>query len=181
MRLAIFDFDGTLFRSPEKPEWWPHEGFWGRPETLSPPLVPENPGADWWASGVVREAKRCIGDPDTYTCLLTGRVRKFEKRIRHLLGTQGLRFDDCFFASGSGTLPFKLATIETLVRKFPAVEVVEMWDDRSEHTGDFEAKIRSLGVRHDVHLIPKATREFEGGPEALAAAKVAARFLGQRQ
>jgi hypothetical protein len=159
-RIAIFDFDGTLFASPEKPDWWPHQGFWGRIETLSPPLVPEKPEADWWSSQVVLEAKRAAADPSTHTCLLTGRVGKFEKRVRELLETVEIRFDDHFFASGSATLPFKLATIEKLVQRSPGAKLVEMWDDRHEHAEDFETTIQKLGLEANVHRVERVIHEF---------------------
>ena len=177
-RIAIFDFDGTLFASPEKPDWWPHQGFWGRLETLSPPFVPEAPGPEWYSSAVVAEAKQAIGDSDTYTCLLTGRIPKFEKRVKALLTGAGLRFDDYFFTAGSSTLPFKLSVIEKLVRQFPEVKLVEMWDDRHEHAGDFEKKLEDLGVEGKVHRVKKVTHDFAIGPDELPAAKVAARFVG---
>ena len=175
-RIAIFDFDGTLFKSPEQPSWWPHQGFWGRLETLSPPFVPEHPDSDWWASSIVSEAKKAAGDSSTYACLLTGRIPKFEKRIKELLAGEGIRFDNYFFTRGSSTLPFKLSTIENLVQRFPDVKLVEIWDDRTEHVGQFESKLSELGVEYDVHSVPKATREFAIGPHDIPAAKVAIRF-----
>lgn len=177
-RIAIFDFDGTLFASPEKPDWWPHQGFWGRLETLSPPFVPERPGSEWFSGPVVSEAKQAMGDSETYTCLLTGRVPKFEKRIKEILAGAGLRFDDYFFTAGSSTLPFKLATIEKLVGRFPDVKFVEMWDDRQEHIGDFEKKLEALGVEGRVHHVKKVIRDFEIGPDQIPAVKVATRFIG---
>lgn len=175
-RIAIFDFDGTLFRSPERPPWWPHQGFWGRLETLSPPFVPEHPGSDWWASSIVSEAKKAASDPSTYSCLLTGRIPKFERRIKELLAGGGIRFDGYFFTKGSTTLPFKLSIIETLVQRFPDVKLVEMWDDRTEHVGQFESRLSELGVGYEVHSVPKATREFAIGSDDIPAAKVAVRF-----
>ena len=47
-RIAMYDFDGTLFRSWEKtPEWWPDQrpfSFFVRPESLDEPCVPDHPG-----------------------------------------------------------------------------------------------------------------------------------------
>jgi len=166
-RIAIFDFDGTLFASPEKPDWWPYQGFWGRLETLSPPYIPENPGPEWFSSAVVGEAQQAISDPDTYTCLLTGRIPKFGTRIKAILDGAGLKFDDYFFTSGSATLDFKLSIIENLIQRFPDARV-EMWDDRHEHAGNFETKIKELGVVGTVHRVNKVTHEFIG-PSVLAA------------
>jgi len=178
MRLAVFDFDGTLFKSPERPSWWPLQGFWGRLETLSPPFVPENPGSDWWASGVVSEARQAISDAEAYTVLLTGRPGKLGPRIKDLLHGEGLRFDEYHFAgAGAGnTLSSKFAVLTKLVDQTKDLTLVEMWDDRPEHAGPFESHLESLGVAFKVHKVPRAIRDFEVGPEGFTAAKVAARF-----
>lgn len=178
-RIAIFDFDGTLFRSPEKPDWWPLGGFWGRLETLSPPYIPENPDADWYVGHVVSAAKAACSDPKTHACLLTGRIPKFEKRVRQILTNVGIRFDDNFFASGSGTLPFKLGVIEELVGRFPEATVVEMWEDRAEHIGPFEEKIKSLGYESIVHHVRSTPHEFLDDARVMAE-KVAARYLAEK-
>jgi len=177
-RIAIFDFDGTLFRSPEKPDWWPFAGFWGRLETLSEPYVPDAPDAGWYVGSAVEAAKKAASDSQTYTCLLTGRIPKFEKRVRQLLANVGVRFDDYFFASGSSTLPFKLGVIEKLVAQFPDAKVVEMWEDRQEHIGPFKSKIEDLGLEAIVHHVKSTPHEFVDGAQTQAA-KVAGRFLGK--
>jgi len=175
-RIAIFDFDGTLFRSPERPEWWPHQGFWGRLETLSPPYVPERPSAEWYVGTVVAAAKAALSDPKAHACLLTGRIPKFEKRVRELLANVGIRFDEMHFAAGSSTLPFKLGIIERLAEKFPEATTIEMWEDRQEHIGSFEQKIKSLGREPLVHHIKSTPHEFLED----RASKVASRFLTER-
>lgn len=172
MRLAIFDFDGTLFASPGRPSWWPFQGFWGRPESLEPPHVPDRPGADWWSSKVVTEAKRAITDSETYTILLTGRPQKLSGRIKGLLGHAGLRFDEYHF-SNDDTLSFKLRVMGELVNKLQP-EQVTLWDDRSEHIAPFEAHLEKLGVEFKVHKVPRAMREFENPPTT--AFRVAARW-----
>jgi len=163
-RIAIFDFDGTLFRSPEKPNWWPFQGFWGRLETLSEPYVPENPPADWYVADVVSEAIAASSDPQTYSCLLTGRIPKFQGRVRQILDNVGVQFKDYYFASGNSTLPFKLGIIEKLVSQFPSAEIVEMWEDRSEHIGPFQEKIESLGKEAIIHRVASTPHEFLNQP-----------------
>ena len=160
MRLSIFDFDGTLFASPERPPWWPFQGFWGRPESLNPPYVPERPGNDWWAPKVVAAARQAISDTETYTALLTGRQPKLGPRIKQLLHGEGLRFDEYHFSNGDNTLPFKLGVIENLVLKVQP-EWVDVWEDRGEHIGSFESTLRQLGVDFKVHKVSLDTHEFE--------------------
>lgn len=159
-RIAIFDFDGTLFRSPEKPDWWPHQGFWGRLETLSPPFVPEACGLEWYVPSVVKAAHQAVSDPHTHTCLLTGRIPKFERRVRQLLADAGIRFDAYYFASGGNTLSFKVATIEELIGMFPEASTVEMWEDRQEHIGAFKQTIEAQGRTPIVHWVKSTPMEF---------------------
>jgi len=172
MRLAIFDFDGTLFASPGRPDWWPFQGFWGRPESLSPPHVPERPGADWWSSMVVAGAKRAISDSGTFTVLLTGRPSKLSSRIKELLGHAGLRFDEYHF-SNDDTLSFKLRVMGELVNKLQP-EQVTLWEDRSEHFAPFEAHLKKLDVEFEIHKVPRVMHEFENPPRL--AFRVAARW-----
>ncbi len=164
-RIAIFDFDGTLFRSPEKPSWWPYEGFWGRLETLSPPYVPQAPGPEWYIDSAVSEAKAAISDPRTYSCLLTGRIPKFSARVKELMDAAGVSFQDYFFASGGSTLPFKIKIIEEVIQKNPGVRIVEMWEDRTEHIGPFEQKLAEMGVQFRVHHVQSTPAEFLPGSE----------------
>jgi len=173
MDLAIFDFDGTLFATPDRPAWWPWQGFWGRVESLSPPYVPERPPGDWWVPVVVSAAKKAIADPNTYVVLLTGRPTKLAQRVKELLTQQGLRFDEYLFSPGDSTLPMKLGAIDRLVQQLQPNHVT-MWEDRSEHIGDFERKLADLGVAFKVHKMPRATHEMENAPTI--AFRVAARY-----
>ena len=174
--LAIFDFDGTLFRSPERPAWLKEKGWWGQPMSLNPPCVPEKPGSDWWVSATVEAAKKCIADPDTYTVLATGRLHnKFHTRLHALLTQAGLRFDEVHMLPGGSTLPFKLKVITTLLAKLP-VERVEVWEDRSEHIGAFKAVIDQSGKESEIHLVSTKSHELEC-PEETQAERVVARFV----
>lgn len=166
-RIAIFDFDGTLFRSPEKPPWWPYEGFWGRIETLSPPYVPQSPGPEWYVDSAVSDALDATSDPRTYSCLLTGRIPKFSERVREILDIAGISFQDYFFASGASTLSFKIKIIDEVIQKNPGVRIVEMWEDRDEHIGPFEQKLSELGVQFKVHHIRSTPQDFLPGSEKI--------------
>ena len=161
-KISIFDFDGTLFASPEKPDWWPMHGFGSKLQTLSPPYVPEHPTGDWWSIGNVSVARREIGRSDVHTVLLTGRLKTFESRIKDMLDSAGLEFDEYHFCPGGNTLKFKLSVIEDLLEKFPTVDFVEMWEDKPEHIGPFEEKLTQLGIpKFKVNLVERESREFD--------------------
>jgi len=94
MRLAVFDFDGTLFRSPEAPIW-AGKGWFVNVESLGPPCVPEKPEPNWWVSNTVSAARGAISDQNTWAVLITGRVDSiFRWRIPELLKAAGLNFDE---------------------------------------------------------------------------------------
>jgi hypothetical protein len=174
--LAVFDFDGTLFRSPEKPDWWPEKGWWSKHESLGPPCVPEKPGADWWVPGTVEAAKKCIGDSETFAVLCTGRLAgKFHTRMFELLSHAGLRFDEVHLTPGGGTLPFKLKIIESLIGKLKP-EKVEVWEDRSEHVGAFKSLCEQFGTESEIHLVSTKSHPLECTQEDMAS-RVAARFM----
>lgn len=178
--LHIFDFDGTLFRSPEKPDWWKDKGWWGKLESLNPPCVPKEPGADWWVGSTVEAAKKAISDPETFAVLITGRLAgKFHARMFELLSHAGLRFDEVHLTPGGGTLPFKLKIIEALIQKLP-IEKVEIWEDRSEHVGAFKSVVEQFGKESEIHLVSTRAHALECTPESMAE-RVVARYLGATQ
>ncbi len=160
-RVAIFDFDGTLFRSPLRPDWWPLDGFWGRLESLSPPFVPGAPGPEWWADGVVGAARAAMADPESKAVLLTGRSEGFAPRITDLLHGHGLRFDESHFGdpSQARTMESKLRVISAIAARIPGLEVVEIWEDRHDHLDAFAACVQGLGLMCVAHPVPRATRE----------------------
>ena len=173
-KLAIYDFDGTLFRSPEQPEGWT-EGWWGNIASLNPPVVPEKPGAAWWNGSVVQRAKQDISDGETIAVLLTGRLaKKFTARVKDLLSQVGLKFDQLFLAPGGSTETFKLRVIGDLLKEYPTITGVDIWEDRAPHLAKFADFVESHGKAAFPHLITVTPHEPDGLPSA---AKVAGRYL----
>jgi hypothetical protein len=160
-RLVIFDFDGTLFRSPLKPEEWPEgKGWWGRPESLDEPCVPAYPDPDWWVPEVVEEARGAIDDPDVHAVLLTGRLKKkFTDRIDDLLAQATLDFDEVLLTHGKGgTIGFKLRALERLLEERPEIRMVTIWDDREDHVQPISELLDGAGVPYEIKLVEKASR-----------------------
>ena len=93
-RVAVFDFDWTLFASPQPPAHYTEITWWSSLDSLGSPCVPQSPGSEWWNQSVVDAARRAIQDPATYTVFLTGREADiFEARVFELLDDVGLVFD----------------------------------------------------------------------------------------
>ncbi|KAJ1673274.1 hypothetical protein EV182_005557, partial [Spiromyces aspiralis] len=103
VRLSVFDFDNTLFKSPmPNCALWDARligklkstdlGWFHDPRTLHPPHVTD--ASHHWIESIVDCARAEIGRPDTMTILLTGRTfDTYNKRIRSLLRAKSLRFD----------------------------------------------------------------------------------------
>jgi hydroxymethylpyrimidine pyrophosphatase-like HAD family hydrolase len=153
MRLVVYDFDGTLFHSPDREKGslayqeatgqpWPFNGWWGRPESLESPVVPSVPTPEWYVSAVVESQRRDMSEPGTTVVLMTGRPYRLKSRVLDILQVQGLRFHDHFFSgqpgsSGSDTLSIKKNHLRRLLGD--GVTTLEMWEDRDDQIAGFLA------------------------------------------
>lgn len=169
--LRVFDFDGTLFNSPLKPDWWPHRGWWGRPESLAPPLVPlfPNPGDGWWNLRIydlVKE-KNPLFSPSDVNILMTGRLRdRFTERVTEILRQQNfhLFFEEVVLHPGKGsTQEFKLQHMSDLIdrsiREGSPFKKVRIWDDRAEHLEYFHTELRArYGIITETNYVPEVNR-----------------------
>jgi len=157
-KVAIFDFDGTLFKSPNPPRWWKKKKWWRTPESLDPPCVPEKPDASWWNGPLVSLAKKRIGDPSTHTVLLTGRwSHLFGRRVRELLKQVGLNFDEVLLSDDASTLAFKTRVLSALAKRFEPKKV-EIWDDHPRYTRNFQSLFDKRGIRFSIKNTRTLTR-----------------------
>lgn len=157
-KLAIFDFDDTIFKSPGRDlgekaylsstgNKWPHAGWYGRIETLTPPIVPQIPPKDMLIEKTFQEWQKRKQDPNTKTVLLTGRPYKIRHRILEILGHYDMTFDQEFFrgqpgTKGRDTFEIKMNIIQGLLH--PELELLEIWEDRPEHVSGFINEFKKL-------------------------------------
>lgn len=151
-RVVIYDFDGTLFKSPLREDGellyfeatgkkLPFPGWWGRLESLSPPIIPEKPGPEWLITNTINAYREDIKDEETEVILMTGRPFKHRKRILEICEHNNLLFHDHYFRGqpgqkGRDTLEIKSNFIvEHLIH--PELAFLEIWEDRPEHTSAF--------------------------------------------
>lgn len=177
MELHVYDFDGTLFRSPSPPESWSDKGaWWSDSISLSDPCVPERPGSSWWVSPVVAAARQSIADPNVLAVLCTGRAeRSFARfRVPELLRQAGLDFDRVHLKTTENTESFKKGVILTYLRRYPDIEVVHIYEDRLNHLAGYCRLVEGLGVS----CIPHPIRTQEVVCDA-AVQRVARRWLFQ--
>jgi hypothetical protein len=159
-RLAVFDFDGTLVNTPEKPQAW-KGGWWGKDHSLLPPFVPrfqelKEKGQHLLNQKVVDAyllSKKC---PKTHTVMMTGRHWGLSRTVMNILYGFGLceeydrhnlleESNQFIFISGGNTLAGKLERLTELFKEFPEVVEVEMWEDRQEHIPHFREHAKVLG------------------------------------
>lgn len=154
MELHCYDFDGTLFRSPDAPSWFP-DGWFMSEASLGQPCVPNRPKADWWILPNVIAAKKSLARPDVITALVTGRSSKvpyFRWRVPELLGQAGLDFDFVHLNPTSDTPTFKANLISELTLDHK-VSVVHLWDDFKPNMVKVSSALDTLGVPFVAHLV----------------------------
>lgn len=163
--LHLYDFDGTLFRSPHEPDVWEGE-WWNDVRSLMPPCVPDDPGNEWWVAPTVAAARKSITDPDVLAVLATGRpaATGLRYRVPELLRAKGLRFDQVHLAPPSGTLSWKRGLLADLIQKYPFIDTVRIWDDRKSHLPVFVQTAIAAGIDPDnVHVTEVRARPMTPG------------------
>ena len=140
-KLFVFDFDGTLANSPGPMEGrkmyeqvsgrkWPHKGWLGWPESLSPPIrILPGPA--------LAEFHNHIDRANSYTIILTGRVTNTKPGFMKVLENFQIFPDKVYFKpdiTDEHTCEFKVRIIKQLLeREFSNVTFVKFWDDLSEN------------------------------------------------
>lgn len=63
----------------------PRRGWWGRAESLQPPIVPDPAPLDLWVQSTVDTFEANYDEPETYTVLLTGRHAGLEQEVLRIV------------------------------------------------------------------------------------------------
>jgi hypothetical protein len=176
-RIAMYDFDGTLFRSWEKtPEWW--EGthlddrpysFFVKPESLDEPCVPDRPGSAYWIGNTVRHAKWDSSDRACFLVVITGRVKVHAPRVKELLSSQGIRPDAFYFNPGMSAARFKSVVLKNLLIGYNTIDQIDVWENENAATYDSVLRRSAQAVEREVevniHHVHVAPKELVCGPE----------------
>lgn len=142
-------------------------GWWGRPETLEPPLVPDPAPQEWFIKDVCDKFLVSKANPETITLIMTGRFVGLRHHVLRILG-QGklvvvqmkkspkdgqiytvMADEDCALLclgdklghTGSvpaETFPWKVWIIERYLEMVPEINTVEIWEDRDKHVEKFQ-------------------------------------------
>lgn len=212
-KLAIFDFDGTLFNSPtDTPEVlakyqkatglpWVidketskrlsrehgrfismRRGWWGRGETLEPPLVPDPAPPEWFIPSVRKDLEDHMQSENAVAVILTGRHAGLKKQVLRICRDGKLfkiekhqskggevfyeQADDrvaMHFLGDNGpkpsgnkpseTFPWKVWIIEQYLGIYDSVQLMEVWEDRPEHVVKFQELSERFGLEVKVNHI----------------------------
>ena len=159
-RIAVFDFDGTLIMTPMpdtgKVEYkektgkdWPYMGWWGREESLDMDIF-DMPTIPSVMAAYQKESK----NPHTLMVMLTGRLPKLHQSVKKILDSNGFKFDIYEYNNGGSTLHSKIKSMEDLLKEYPNVKSLSMWDDRLEHIDAFKAWGNSLeGIDYNITVV----------------------------
>jgi len=143
-KLSVFDFDGTLFKSPNKPEGY-KGNWWGELISLGSETVGKKPESKYWIESTVEAALSEMSDKKTYCIMLTGRIDNvFDERVRQMLKLKGLNFDHVKLNPfGMDTGEFKTNEIRKILKKHPTIKKIEMWDDEQKKIDLYTEKFSS--------------------------------------
>ena len=167
-RLDIFDFDGTLFKSPRpNPDVWESSslgmltddnllsngGWWHDERTLTHAGsgIAEEGARGWrdhWNQNIVQKVIDSNADPKARSVLLTGRSSNFANAITQIVGSRNdLTFDLMALKPNTSklkvfdtTIAFKLAFLVDIIARCSAEELkqVVIYEDRVSQATRFE-------------------------------------------
>lgn len=161
--LHLYDFDGTLFKTPEyQPKWWRVQKDWSwfkNPVSMTEPCIPLNPSSDWWIESTVKDAEQSETRANVVSILCTGRVETHKPRVKALLKRKGLMFDYLFFNTGISAKLFKTTVMMDLFKKHN-FSVVHIWENENMgHYKDFVEK--ELGIPCIIHEVREQHHDYE--------------------
>ncbi len=175
----MYDFDNTLFDSPKREdgelayfeatgEEWPFPGWYGRVESMLPPIIPDPVPDSLWIADTVAAFQADSARNDTHVVLMTGRPYKWRWRIRELLNSKGLVPNEDHYRGcpthprGSDTIDIKLAILlNWLVHA--KLEIVEVWEDRPEHSSRFMTELKRLKAKNRNTLREAIVHDLSSG------------------
>lgn len=134
--VHIYDFDGTLYRSPLPPNPLESSVWWHLPRSLD---GAGQPGFDHrWVLPIVIEARRSINDPRVMAIVLTGRPdhKLMRERIEKMLSAAELHFPIVQLRPVvlQGTMQdYKANFVKGVLKAIPSVEKVVYYDDDAEN------------------------------------------------
>ena len=148
--LDVFDFDSTLYESPQPPPNYTGPYWWGSKTSL------ETLNQGLWIEETVNDAMSSINDLTHLSVMLTARAARSDLMflINKLLREKGLMFDRTFFKNTQQKSPiFKAEIVGMLLDAYPNITKVNLWEDNEDNINAIKTKCQELGVDFDFTLV----------------------------
>jgi hypothetical protein len=132
MKLALFDFDNTLFETP----YLEINNYMESPDSLSV--------RKWDFKPIKKTIKKCISQcesTDTVVVLLTNRLDIVMPSLKKVLSQHSLVFDMYMPIIGKDGNRSKGLRVEELIREYPKTKMIEYWEDKDKHILDVETTL----------------------------------------
>lgn len=126
MKLALFDFDNTLFKTPYNED----PSYMDKPESLSIRKWKFEPILE-----TIKKFKECKKEKNTKVILLTNRIDSVHSQLKTLLEEYGLVFDDYKMIVGVDGNRSKGKRVKDLILS-NCVGSIEYWEDKDKHIED---------------------------------------------
>jgi len=126
MKLALFDFDNTLFKTPYDED----PSYMDKPASLSIRKWKFEPILE-----TIKKFKECKKEKNTKVILLTNRIDSVHPELKNLLEEYGLVFDDYKMIVGVGGDRSKGKRVKDLILN-NSVSSIEYWEDKDKHIED---------------------------------------------
>lgn len=161
-RLCAFDFDGTLINSPEK-EWgkemwsritgqpYPHQGWWGRPESLDLNVFEIEA-----FPSVLNQLKEELAKPDSYVIILTSRMEKLRPQVEAVLKANNIHVHKVDMKRSEKS---KGQKVLDYINKYPTLTEINVYDDRDSDIQSYES-IRVMlpdNIEYNIYLASNGT------------------------
>ena len=130
MKLALFDFDNTLFKTPYDENF----SYMDKPESLSIRKWNFEPILE-----TINSFKNCKNEKDTRVILLTNRIDSLYSELKDLLEMYGLFFDDFYMVEGEDGDRSKGRRVKSMIKKYVNIDSIHYWEDKGKHIDDVKS------------------------------------------
>ena len=128
MKLALFDFDNTLVKTP-----YEDGPYLDQKESLD--------STKWkfkFNQDTLQHYFNQLSGNSVVTVLLTNRIDSVKKYVDSILKTKEIDFDEKLFIKGKEGNRSKGKRVENLLKKYPETTEIEYWEDKDKHIEDVE-------------------------------------------
>ena len=161
--LSFYDFDGTLIDSPMpdtgRVEWknktgddYPHEGWWGRPDSLNTDVFDVKP-----FPAILNQLRADTTKSDTYVVILTARIERLRDAIENVLRINNIQVDEVSLKNGGAE---KDVRVKNFLTKFPHVKTINVYDDRDKEMKVFGQMKSDIGDDYQVNIYRATDGKF---------------------